>query len=115
MRFLNNHWGASDMAVYFVTALFLYFGFAIANVILGGLFITRLKNGHASAWEKLGRPSSVFSARRETVEIYRFIVSSTGNTFRGDTAMFRLSKALWAVTIATHLMFLIAAATFLIG
>lgn len=103
------------MSSYFGIALLLYFAFVIANVILGSLFITRLKNGHAAVWEKLGRPSSVFSARRETVELYRFIVSSTDNIFRGDTAMFRLTKALLAVTIATHLLFLTAAATFLTG
>lgn len=103
------------MSGYFVVALFTYFTLAIANVAVGGRFIVRLKRDHPATWERLGKPTSVFSSRRETVDLYRFIATSTDSSFNGDTGMFRLTKTLMVVTIATQLMFLVAVAAFVAG
>lgn len=99
----------------FGTALLLYFVLLVGNLVLGSLFINELKENQNQFWVQWGKPSSMFSPRKQNLDVYKFILLSKKEDFCGQLKFYRLSKLLVTSTFATHLSFFALVFVFLMG
>ena len=99
----------------FVGLLFLYFAILIFNIIVGRIFIKKVKLARNDLWVSWGRPNSVFVFKRKNLEIYRFIFRARRLDFDGNPGLYRIISTMRLATILSQLGFVAALLAFLLA
>jgi len=85
--------------------LLVYFFTVIVDMVFGSMFLTELKASKNDLWVSWDRPKSVFSPKKETWELYKYVFFTRREEFGKEVKLYRLSKLFALTTVLSQVAF----------
>lgn len=98
----------------FMALLFFYFVIVIANVVVGRVFLDKIRQFRNDLWIAWGSPSSVFAFKKKNIDLYKFVFQAKKHDFDDSHGLYGITKAMAFTTALSQLGFVAALAAFLV-